>query len=131
MRSPQEEDAVVDYWREIVRRGVAAVGFTCRRFGGETWMVAELVAPQRGMVQRATQAVLEIDKALALETGSQAWSLRRALADHLETGAAADDLAAYQEVLAERLYSEIQDDPAAALARLAAPHEAVTLYGRS
>lgn len=72
MSSPQEEDTVIDYWREIARRGVVAVGFTRRSFGGETWMVAELVAPQQGMVQRAAQAVLEIDKALALATGSQA-----------------------------------------------------------
>lgn len=129
--SPQADGAVIDYWREVARRGVAAVGFTVRRFAGEAWMVAELAGPRSGMVRRAALAVLEIDKTIAAETGSRAWMLRFALAQRLETAAAVRQLAAYQAALAERLQAEIQADPAMVLARLAAPHENLHLLGHA
>ena len=113
----------IDYWREVVRRGVLAVGFSILRHRGQAWMTASLVAPQRNPVQQAAHAAIEIDKAIANEVGTPAARARQALAAHLETGPAALELAAYQAILSKRLYQEVQAAPAAGLGRLADPHE--------
>jgi hypothetical protein len=59
----------VDYWREVVRRGVLALGFSIRHHQGETWMAAELVGPQDGMVARVAHAAMEMHKLIELEPG--------------------------------------------------------------
>ena len=125
-----EDTTIVDYWRQIARRGVEAVSFAVRSFAGETWMSAEVVGRPIGRVQEAAQAVVEIDKQIALDLGSAAWLLRVALAERLDTGAAAE-MAAYRAMLVERPYAEFQDDPVDALARWALQDAAVTIYGRS
>jgi hypothetical protein len=113
----------VDYWREVVRRGVLALGFAIRRHQGETWMAAELVGPQDGMVARVAHAAMEIHKLIDLEPGTAAHAARLALLAQLETGPAARELAIYQGLLAERLWREIQDAPAQRLQAIAHPHE--------
>lgn len=94
-------------------------------------MAAELSAPRSGMVLRSALAALEIDKAIAAESGSPAWLLRYAFFHNLHAGSSSQDLAAYQGVLIKRLHEAIQAAPAEALTRLAAPHEAADRYGRS
>ncbi len=113
----------VDYWREAVRRGVLALGFSLKRHRGEAWMAAELVAPQDGMVARAAHAAMEIHKIIDLEPGTAANAARQALAAQLKTGPAARELAIYQGLLAERLWREIQDEPGLRLQAIAHPHE--------
>ena len=86
-------------------------------------MAAELAGPQDGMVARVAHAAIEVHKLVELEPGTAVHAARRALVAHLETGAAAQELAMYQGLLAERLWREIQDDPALRLQALAHPHE--------
>jgi hypothetical protein len=113
----------VDYWREVVRRGVLALGFSIRRHQGETWMIAELVGPQDGMVARAAHAAMEVHKLIELEPDTAASAARRALIDQLEVGPATRALTIYQGLLAERLWRDIKDDPAQRLQAIAHPHE--------
>jgi hypothetical protein len=113
----------IDYWREVVRRGVLALGFSIRRHQGETWMAAELVGPQDGMVSRVAHAAMEIHKLIELEPGTAAYAARLGLAAQLETGPAARELAIYQGLLIERLWREIREDPAGRLQAIAHPHE--------
>lgn len=93
-------------------------------------MSAEVVGRPIGRVQEAAEAIVEIDKQIALDLGSQAWLLRVALAERLDTGAS-KELSDYRATLFERIYTEFQDDPVDALARWALQDEAVTIYGRS
>ena len=113
----------VDYWREVVRRGVRALGFSIQRHGGEAWMAAELAGPQEGMVARVANATIEIDKLVETEPGTAAFDARQALARTLENGAASQELAIYQGLLAERLWREIKDAPSQRLEALAYTHE--------
>lgn len=116
-------DGPIDYWREVARRGVMALGFSITRYCGETWMMAELVAPQEGSVRRAAHAAIEIHKLIATESGSAALAARETLSASLEKGSAARELAIYQGLLFERLWREIMDAPPARLAQLTYPHE--------
>ena len=113
----------VDYWREVVRRGVLALGFSILRHGGETWMAAELAGPQDGAVARAAHAAVEVHKLVELEPDTAAFAARKALAAKLEAGPAARELTVYQGLLAERLWREVKDDPAKRLEALAHPYE--------
>lgn len=113
----------IDYWREVARRGVMALGFSIARHSGETWMMAELVAPQEGSVRRAAHAAMEIHQLIAMESSSAAWAAREALSASLEMGPAARELAIYQGLLLERLWREIKDAPAARLSQLTYPYE--------
>lgn len=115
--------APIDYWYEVVRRGVLALGFSILRFKGEAWMAAHLANPQEGLVRRAAHAAIEIDKRVALETGSPENAAREALAARLERRPASLELAGYQRLLLDRLWSDIETDPAARLEALAYPHE--------
>lgn len=117
-----DPEAPIDYWRAVARRGVMAVGFSVWRFAGETWLGARILAPQTGLVRRAAYAAIEIDKAIALETGPDE-VVRLALAHALEAGPAPVQQAAYQALLVERLWRAIAACPAQRLAALAAPHE--------
>ena len=79
---------------------------------------------------REERAKSDTAEAIAFALGSAAWLLRVALAERLDTGAAAE-MAAYRAMLVERPYAEFQDDPVDALARWALQDAAVTIYGRS
>jgi hypothetical protein len=102
---------------------VLALGFSIQRHHGQTWMAAELVGPQDGMVARVAHAAIEVHKRVELEPATAASAARQALLAHLQTGPAARELAIYQGLLAERLWREIQEDPARRLQALAHPHE--------
>ena len=117
-----QNQAPIDYWRAIARRGVMALRFTVWRFAGETWLGAEAQGAPEGLVRRAAHAALEIDKAIALESGPDE-AARQAFAQALAQGPAPRQAAAYQALLVERLCQEIEPDPAQRLAALAAPHE--------
>lgn len=119
----QDSGEPIDYWREVVRRGVLALGFSIARHGGEIWMQAELVGPQDGSVRRAAHAAIAIHKLVGLELGTAAQAARGALTHALETGSARRELAIYQGLLLERLWREVADAPAGRLQQLAYPHE--------
>lgn len=123
MQSERRDAAPIDYWREVARRGVMAVGFSLVRAQNGAWMSAELVAPQEGPVQRAAHAAIEVHKLIELEPGTAAHDARQHLAARLETGPAIRELAIYQGLLLERLWRDIKEAPAACLARLALPSE--------
>lgn len=113
----------IDYWREVARRGVVALGFSMARAWGEPAMIAELVAPQDGQVQRAAHVAIELHKQIGRETGTLAHAAQSALATGLESGSSARELSQYQALLLERLWHEIEAAPAQTLERLSYPHE--------
>lgn len=113
----------IDYWREIVRRGVLAVGYSLQRTVGEPILAAELVQPQEGLMLRAAYAAIEMHKLAGVEAGTLVHAARRRLAAALEVSSAARELAAYQDLLTACLWAEVADDPPRRLESLAYPHE--------
>lgn len=113
----------IDYWKEIVRRGVLAVGYSLQRTIGEPILAAELAHPQEGLKLRAAYAAIEMHKLVSTEPGTMLHAAQRRLAAALASSPAAAELAAYQGLLTERLWAEVAADPAHGLERLAYPHE--------
>ncbi len=118
LKTPGGEEPI-DYWREVVRRGVMALGFALQ---GQAEITAELIAPQEGPVQRAAYAALEMHKLIGLESGTAVHAARDALARELVRGPASRELAIYQGLLIERLWREVQPLPGPGLSGLAYPH---------
>ncbi|PVM90647.1 hypothetical protein [Caulobacter endophyticus] len=113
----------IDYWKDVVRRGVLAVGYSLQRTIGEPILAAELAQPQEGLKLRAAYAAIEMHKLASAETGTALHVAQRRLAAALASSPAAAELAAYQGLLIERLWVEVAVDPAQGLERLAYPHE--------
>lgn len=113
----------IDYWKEVVRRGVLAVGYCLQRTVGEPILAAELAQPQEGLKLRAAYAAIEMHKLASTETGTMLHAAQRRLSAALASGPAAAELAAYQGLLIERLWAEVAADPPRGLECLAYPHE--------
>lgn len=113
----------IDYWKEVVRRGVLAVGYSLQRTVGEPILAAELAQPQEGLKLRAAYAAIEMHKLASAETGTLLHAAQRRLAAALATSPATTELATYQSLLTERLWAEVSADPPRGLERLAYPHE--------
>lgn len=111
-------DEPLDYWAEIIRRGVNAVEFSLRQFCGDAWIVATIKAAPSGPVLLAAQAAIEIHKQVRLETSTALRAARDGLVIALEAGLAREQLQAYRTELATHLWREIASDPHRNLVRL-------------
>lgn len=119
----QAGDGVVDYWRAAATRGVMALGFSRFEHGGGADMLAEPTGALEGWTRRAAHAAIEVHKLVAAEPGMAAHAARHALLEELGRGPAIRALAVYQGLLVERLWREINEEPAQRLEALAYPHE--------
>lgn len=116
-------DEPIAFWPAVVRKGVLAVGFVPFGYGSDAEIIAELCAPQSGWVRRAAHAAIEVHKLIAAEPGTPAFEARRALGARIGLDPAVEELATYQALLVERLWTEIEACPAERLGALAYPHE--------
>jgi hypothetical protein len=108
----------LDYWAEVIRRGVDAVEFSLRQFCGDAWIVATVKASTSGPVLLAAHAAIDIHKQVRLEAGTALRAARDGLVIALEAGLAREQLQAYRTELAARLWREMASDPRRTLVRL-------------
>lgn len=104
-------DDAVDYWREVARLGVMALGFSIGRAFGAPVLSAEFVEPLDGWTRRAAKAALALHKEAQLSQDAGLVAAHDALLEALESSAAVAELAAYQTRLAKTLWTLIQEDP--------------------
>ncbi|AYV48550.1 hypothetical protein CFHF_20015 [Caulobacter flavus] len=104
-------DAPVDYWPQVVRQGVLALGFSVHRGFGAPILSADFIGPLEGWTRRAAQAALAMHKEAELSDDEQLVQARLRLLAALEQSAAADELAAYQDRLARAVWAAVRQDP--------------------
>lgn len=110
MTSDETAD-VLDYWRAVVRQGISALGFSrSTSFGVET-VTAEIAQPVKHLAERAALAAIEVHTRISGDLTSREGKVLAALATAIASSPATAQVTAYQAVLNERLWREIESDP--------------------
>lgn len=115
-----------DGWRATILQGVEALAFSLVPLSaGEVWMTAELARTDLPpTVMTAAAAAMGMDKDVALrEDETPIGAARAALKSAIGISPAAEQLASYQVLLAEALWSSVAYDPQLALEAMAEPYE--------
>ena len=117
---------IPELWREAVRRGVEALGFRLVPLtAGEIWMAAELIQTELPpAVMTAAAAAIGMDKNIALQDDETPIARARAeVKAAIGISPATAQLARYQALLADALWTSVAYDPQLALEAMAEPYE--------
>lgn len=117
--SSDETGEILNYWRAVAKQGVSALGFSLSTAFGAPHVSADIAQPVKNLAERAALAAIEIHTRIAADPRDREGEVLARLQAAIAKSSASAQVAAYQAVLEERLWREIEADPQRLLEGLA------------